>query len=513
MGNKKSNSIKKRQNKLNHIRNLIEEGNYKRALYEVVNYVNNYPYDTLGHYLYGKLLLRKNELQEARKQFQLVVEFQDELEVKSLMNLATIARREGDPEEAIKYYKKIIEESDYSDVYAINVLAHLYRYEKRSDDAIALLEKCEPYPELVKELAKNLSIVGRISEAYKVLELYVPESGDELRDISLNKGRIAFASDEYEKALFYYEEAKDGEEKDSIYYKAIYEEIKLFISYDKYQEAISMCEDLLFINNHFNGEIYLLLGIAKQKEKEYQEAYECYLKAAELATDRDIRAQGYYYAGSLDFARGKLSYAETNFKRSITNSREISELTYTKLIGVLLRQEKYSEVLKYISRLKKAIPHKWSDSPVEYVEMLVNKKLHKKMPQRDACSYAERQIIKYRENEAIAHISSHHKGESKTRGNFAKDIDIETLYYDIRSRLNENDLINEDAMDIYEIDYYHAGYDLEDNLVNCIRVVVLPGTKNILTMYPGCRATVPKQGEFRTNQVNQKIKSDKKTKV
>ena len=143
MGKKKSNGIKKRQNKLNHIRNLIEEQSYKRALYEVVNYVNTYPDDTLGHYLYGKLLLRKNELQEARRQFQLVAEYQDENEVKSLMNLATIARREGDPEEAIKYYIKVIEDSDYTDVYAINVLAHLYRYEKKSDEAIALLEKCE----------------------------------------------------------------------------------------------------------------------------------------------------------------------------------------------------------------------------------------------------------------------------------------------------------------------------------------------------------------------------------
>ena len=80
--------------------------------------------------MYGKLLLRKNELQEARRQFQLVAEYQDENEVKSLMNLATIARREGDPEEAIKYYIKVIEDSDYTDVYAINVLAHLYRYEK-----------------------------------------------------------------------------------------------------------------------------------------------------------------------------------------------------------------------------------------------------------------------------------------------------------------------------------------------------------------------------------------------
>ena len=507
----KDTNIKKRQNKLNRIRNLIEGHNYKKALYEVVNYVKTYPDDMLGHYLYGKLLLRKNELQGARREFQLVVEFQDENEVKALMNLATIARREGDPDEAIKYYKKVIEDSDYTDIYAVNVLAHLYRYEKKSAEAIALIEKCKFSPELAKELAKNLSIVGRTQDALVVLDQFTPETKKDERDVSLNKGRIAAKNDEYEKAMFYYEDAKDGDAQDNVYYKAIYEQIKLAISYEKYQEAISYCEDLLSINNHFNGEVYLLLGQAKQGIAEYQAAYDNYLKAAEHATDRDVKATSYYLAGSLDFARGRLSYAETNFKRSITNSRQLSEITYTKLIGVLLREEKYSEVLKFVARLKKSIPpQKWKDSPVEYVEMIVNKRLGKKMPPRDSCSYTERQIIRYKEKDAIAHIESHHKGASKTRGNFAKDINIETLYYDIRGQLTDDNLVNEDAMDIYEIDYRNAGYDLEDNLVHRVRVVVFPSTKNILTMYPGCRATVPRKGEFKTTKTRQKTKNDDK---
>lgn len=510
MGKQKSNGIKKRQNKLNHIRNLIEEKNYKRALYEVVGYVNTYPDDMLGHYLYGKLLLRKNELQEARRQFQLVAEYQDENEVKSLMNLATIARREGDPEEAIKYYRKVIEDSDYKDVYAINVLAHLYRYEKRSEEAISLIGVCDFHPELIKELAKNLSIVGRIDEALTAIELLTPETRLEERDMALNKGRIAKANDEYEKAMFYYEDAKDGDIKDAIYYKVIYEQIKLSIAYEKYEDAISYCEGLLEIDNHFNGEIYLLMGIAKQAVAEYQEAYNNYVKAAELATDRDIRAAAYYHVGSLDFARGDLSRAETSFKRSITNARTPSDLTYTKLIGALLRQDKYDETLKFISRLRKQNPAMVIDSPLEYVEMIVAKRQHRKLPNRDECTYAEKQIIKYKEKDAIAHIQSHHQGTTKTRGNFSPDIDIECLYYDIRSRLNDDDLVNEDAMDVYEIDYHNAGYDLENNLVHRIRVVVFPSTRNILTMYPGHRATVPRKGEFKKQKAKQKSKIDDK---
>lgn len=503
----KNNSAKTRKNKLGHIRNLIEDKKYKRALYEIVNYVNTYPQDSLGHYLYGKLLLRKNELQEAKRQFLIVAEQQDEHEVKSLMNLATIARIEGDPEEAIKYYKRVIEDSEYTDTYAINVLAHLYRYEKRHKEAIELISKSSLEPELIKELAKNLSILGKTNEALIILEKYIPYTKREERELALNKGRIAKAKDDYDQAYFYYEEAKDTDEKDSIYYKAVYEEIKLAIAYDKYEEAIVLCKELLEINNHFNGEIYLLFGLANQGIKEYNEAYKSYIKATQHAIDRDVKAEAYYNLGSLEFAKNALSPAEKAFKISVANAREISPQTYTKLIAVLFRQEKYEEVLKYLQKLKKANPRLYNDTPLEHVKLLVDKRQHKKLPQRDTCPYSEKQIIKYREKDAIEHIKNHHQTNTKTRGNFAPHIDIECLYYDVRSSLSPNNIINEDVMDIYEIDYRNVGYDLEDNLVHKIRVVVLPSTKNILTMYPGCRATVPNKSELTPKTQKQKIKT------
>ena len=359
---------------------------------------------------------------------------------------------------------------------------------------------------ILKEKAKNLSILGKTEEALSVLAILTPESRLEEREMSLNKGRIAKARDEYDQAQFYYEDAKDGQEKDAIYFKAVYEEIKLALAYEKYADAITYCEELLFINNHFNGEIYLMLGQAKQGLAEYTEAYSNYKKAAVLATDRDIRANSYYYLGSLEFAKGNLSLAETSFKRSIANARETSEKTYTKLIGTLLRQDKYEEVGKYLNRFKKLTPEMAADSHLEYVQIILDKRLHKKLPTRDTCAYAQRQVIRYKEKDAIEHIKSHHQGTHKTRGNFNQNLDIEKLYYDIRSRLNNNDLVNEDVMDIYEIDYKDAGYDLEDNLVHRIRVVVFPNTRNILTMYPGCRATVPRKGEFKQKPQKQKIK-------
>ncbi len=504
----KKNSEKKRLNRLNHVRKLIDTKYYKRAIYEIINYIADYPDDTTGHYLYGKLLLRNNKLQSARREFNYVIEHQDENETKALMLLAAVARLEGDPDEAIVYYKKVIEDSNNEDIYAINVLAHLQRKEKRYEDALETLSRTDSTAyELQVERIKNLSLLGRIQEAYDMLADITPTTREEERETAINKGRMAKEQKDYEQADFYYEVAKENHERDDIYYRAVYEQIKLALEYDKYDDAIRYCEELKKARMTFKGETYLFLGQAQQAIGDYETAYRNYLHATEIAEDRDVKAQSHYCAGSLEFAKGHLSQAEISLKRSATNSRQPSKETYTKLIGVLFRQQKYEEAKKYLARAKKIEPT-WvePDTPLGYIGLLIDKRTGVKLPRRDEVHYAESQIIKYKESDAIEHIKSHHQynTKGKTRGKFSPEVDIDVLYYEMRDALTDDNMVNEDAMDIFEIDYQNAGYDLENNLVHRVRVVVFPHTRHILTMYPGCRATVPRKGDFKKQKQYQK---------
>lgn len=509
------------------IYHLINKGAYKTAMYEVMNYIAENPHDTTGHYLYGKLLLRKYYQQEdkaktavynnylalARREFEYVIEHQDENERKSLMLLATVARLEEKPEEAIKYYKKVIEESNYQDVYAINVLAHLERKEKQYSAALETLSLTESKDfSLEIERAKVLSLLGRTAEAEAILESITPLTIDEEREKILNKGRLAKEDEDYDQATFCYEFTKEhGSSEDDLYYRAVYEQIKLALAFEKYEEAKTYCEELLHKNKFFKGEIPLFLGIAQQALGIYDQAYNNYKKTTEIATDKDIKALGFYHAGSLEFAVGDLKSAEISFKRSESNARIPSLDTYTKLIGVLFRQRKYEETKKYLDRIRKINPL-WlgSDTHLGYMYMLANKRMGYKMPKsmKDELNYAERQIVGYNEKEALDHIKSHHQISSAgdTRGNFGSHINIDTLYYDIRRSLTSENRVNEDAMEIYEIDYHGVGYDLEDKLVDRVRVVVFPNTRNILTMYPGCKATVPREGELYQTKLLPKVK-------
>lgn len=497
----------KYQNKLNRIKNLIEKEEYKRAIYEMVKYLSEYPDDIKAHYLYGKILLIINNLQAAKREFKLVTEFQDENETKALMRLASIAIQEGSPEEAISYYQKVIIDSKYRDIYAINKLAHLYRHEKRYKEALDILSKTPVANyELEIERAKNLSLLGRVEESWNILETITPNTRAEERNTFLNKGRTLVKEDYY-KAKFYYELAKEHLEEDDIYYKAVYEEAKLDLMYNRYEEVIQYCQELEKASKTFDGEVYLLFGLAEQKMGDYLNAHLNYQKTAAESQDRDLRAKGYYYGASLDFAEGNLPQAEINFKRSIANSRTFQPQAYTKLIGALFREEKYNEAKKYLERVRQQRPELIKDDkPLAYMELLIAKKQGKKLPRRDDVCYAESQIIKYQEKDAIAHIESHHANKARKRGSFLPNIDISELFYFAKQNLISENLVNEDAMDIYEIDYAKVGYDLDDNLVSRIRVVVFPNTKNILTMYPGCRATVPRQGEIKQNKASQNVK-------
>ena len=72
----------------------------------------------------------------------------------------------------------------------------------------------------------------------------------------------------------------------------------------------------------------------------------------------------------------------------------------------------------------------------------------------------------------------------------------------------DQNMVFEDVFDIYTIDYPNAGYNLENELVDQIRVVAIPGTKDIITMYPSKRRALKRKGQMTEElKEQQKVKS------
>ena len=103
-----------------------------------------------------------------------------------------------------------------------------------------------------------------------------------------------------------------------------------------------------------------------------------------------------------------------------------------------------------------------------------------KYPNFSELSYSEKQIGVYDETEAISHIIDNHTNH-KYKNNFSKNIDVFTLFYDIENMLTEDKkALTLNLNDMYHIEYPNVGKDGE----SLIRVITLPGTKNIITMFP-----------------------------
>ena len=91
------------------------------------------------------------------------------------------------------------------------------------------------------------------------------------------------------------------------------------------------------------------------------------------------------------------------------------------------------------------------------------------------CGYNANQVFDYDEYVAIEHIIEQHKDD------FSCGVDIYKLFNDIRPRLlDEHKVNNLDINDVYFIPYPNIGEGRD-----ILRVVTLPNSKDILTMYPG----------------------------
>lgn len=90
------------------------------------------------------------------------------------------------------------------------------------------------------------------------------------------------------------------------------------------------------------------------------------------------------------------------------------------------------------------------------------------------------QILDYDEYSAIEHVLEGHDLDSDGTI-FNPNIDIYKLFNDIQNKLTPKNKVNKLIFnDIYIIHYPNIGINNQEYL----RVVTLPNTKNILTMYP-----------------------------
>lgn len=183
-----------------------------------------------------------------------------------------------------------------------------------------------------------------------------------------------------------------------------------------------------------------------------------------------------YYAmmelSRLEAEDGNIKEAKEILKQLIKQNENKASSYAKSLYGIILfNNHEYNELIKMINKEGKDI----TTIPV-LIYLSIKHNIFLDVAYENLYyGYTVSQLLNYDEYISVEHIIDRHTKD------FNHNIDIYKLFNDIKEELTLENKINKlNFNDIYSIYYPNIGYNGENNL----RVITLPNTKNILTMYP-----------------------------
>ena len=220
-----------------------------------------------------------------------------------------------------------------------------------------------------------------------------------------------------------------------------------------------------------NNAAYFELGKLEFYDFNYEKAEEYFSKS---------KVKGDYLART-KYCLGKKEEAITEFKSLLGSKKDVSARLYLSLIYI--KDKNYNEAFQMVHPV---INSNEIDSDLKFkIILILSKELNIFFQGYDYTpdkyyTYSNEQYIEYDANGALEHIFANHK-DNPDKSNFNEEIDICDLFDHIGEKLNSDTLFSTLLFnDIHFIDYKNIGSDGE----NILKVITLPGTKKVITMYP-----------------------------
>lgn len=228
----------------------------------------------------------------------------------------------------------------------------------------------------------------------------------------------------------------------------------------------------------FNTKNYLRHKLIKIKDLYVNKKYDALIKETTIYLNispnelnvRFMRAKAYRYKGMFNEAIEDLKYNLTLNE----NAHSIVELYY---IYYFLNM--YEEALELLPDLYK---NKYINATSLAVsEAVMKKKLG--IPFKTRSNYAISQINNFSKEMTIEHIINSHQKELEGKSQFHSNVDINYLFNIVTENLKNSKKANTEEM--LEVHYFAvSNIGIYNSVCNFIKVVVIPNTNNILSIYP-----------------------------
>ena len=329
------------------------------------------------------------------------------------------------------------------------------------------------------ELGKLYSYEGNDEEAKKHFEKVIRADSSFKPSALIELGKVFARNDQINEAIQCYIEAKEiGNEID--YFYASFELGKLYAEINNNEAAKECFQDIInrkdinkkdvysdITNAQYElGRIYVSEGNDEEAKKYFDEI---------IKTNSKTKVSSILELGKLYAREGNIELAESLFTRIIGKNDHAIE----RLIFLAIKANNLPEASRLLNELSPTIDN------YEDIKAYVLYKTGKK-DEITTSSYFTMQLLDYKRENAISHIQRHlyENMLRKIHTLFNSDVDVNALFDEVKNKLNNSCLIDSTNVEKYIICCDNNIATINGEETNCVVVLTIPCTENIITIYP-----------------------------
>ena len=502
MGRYKGNHYDRHKNNsdlINEIKYYDKIGNYDKALVLAEEFLYVHPFDDYVITYKAMILSKLRRNNEAKELLEDLINSghikDDKNRLFVYSRYAKILSYVGEIDEAIYYYEKVINESSELELSTRADLANMYSKIGKLKEGIDVLTidgfnneylnikrayiymMNDDYEEALLELNKKEENVLKIKMRENIDRKHL------IQEKNYIIGHTYFRFGNFNKAYPYLKKSLDIKNK-IIYYYAAIDIAKIYTYRGNTEETLKICEELLKTadNDKLIRKINLTISKAHLKKQDFETAKALIDK--DIFSDKDTKIG----MGKIELLKGNFEKAEEYFNVLDEEKDDINgylDSLYSKAL-VKYRLKKYNEALDIINILEEndEIFMGVGKLKLEISRLkLIIGIIKGNIPDYDTRLYSNQQIISYDRKKALEHIILHHIKNIKT-SKFKNEEQIREIFDNVGELLTDDNIVYNSSFDEYIIKYNSVGSNISDGNINQLQVVTLPGTKNIITMYP-----------------------------
>ena len=267
--------------------------------------------------------------------------------------------------------------------------------------------------------------------------------------------------------------------------------VKRYLFNEEYDKAINELRRLHRIYPDNKNVLFELASILLRQGINVSEALYTFALIKDKCNQNSIENE----LGSYYLRKGNFEKAEDSFKTILHRNPSEIETCYGLhgLIKIYVHQDKWEDALRCFDRLaivSELVDYKLSHfSNVRFLLLYKNDYINGK---EKMDNYFERQLVDYDKEETIKHIKRHLEKlnsdgtKFKTYHSvFSSETNMEELYDYVLEKITDMKPSSYDIVDYYKIDIKEKiGETYSNKETECVEIVTIPNTKQILSIYP-----------------------------